>query len=97
MSKNLFLLKKHSVSSTHKTEELLWELSIKNLKNIKFINFIIPRHIERTETIIKELSNINFMIHTHEPERKIPNDTDIYIVNSYGKTKSFYNICKNIF
>ena len=35
--------------------------------------------------------------HTHEPKKKIPKNTDIYIVNSYGKTKSFYNICKNIF
>ena len=35
--------------------------------------------------------------HTHEPKKKIPKNTDIYIVNSYGKTKSFYNICNNIF
>ena len=35
--------------------------------------------------------------HTHETKKKIPKNTDIYIVNSYGKTKSFYNICNNIF
>jgi 3-deoxy-D-manno-octulosonic-acid transferase len=29
--------------------------------------------------------------------KKIEKDTDIYIVNSYGKTKSFFNNCKNIF
>ena len=28
---------------------------------------------------------------------KIPDDTDIYIVNAYGKTKSFYNYCKSVF
>ncbi len=33
----------------------------------------------------------------HEPRKKINSDIDIYLVNSYGSTKSFYNICKNIF
>ena len=28
---------------------------------------------------------------------KIKKDTDIYIVNTYGKTKSFYYYCKNVF
>ena len=27
---------------------------------------------------------------------KIDPKTDIYIVNSYGKTKTFYNLCKNV-
>ena len=29
-----------------------------------------------------------------EPFSKIDKNTDIYLVNSYGKTKSFYNTCK---
>ena len=36
-------------------------------------------------------------MHLHDPVSKIKNDTDVYIVNSYGKTKSFYTICKNVF
>ena len=36
-------------------------------------------------------------VHMHEPEAKIENDIDIYIVNVYGKTKTFYNFCKNVF
>ena len=32
-----------------------------------------------------------------EPFSKIDKNTDIYLVNSYGKTKSFYNTCKNVF
>ena len=28
---------------------------------------------------------------------KIDKNTDIYIVNSYGKTKSFYNLCKHVY
>jgi 3-deoxy-D-manno-octulosonic-acid transferase len=28
---------------------------------------------------------------------KIDKKIDVYIVNSYGKTKSFYSLCKNVF
>ena len=36
-------------------------------------------------------------VHLHEPLKKISKDTDIYLVNSYGQTKSFFSICKNVF
>ena len=32
-----------------------------------------------------------------EPKTKISSNTDVYLVNSYGKTKSFYKECKNVF
>jgi 3-deoxy-D-manno-octulosonic-acid transferase len=33
----------------------------------------------------------------HEPKKSIHQDTDIYLVNSFGKTKSFYSMIKNVF
>ena len=86
-------------SSTHKTEEQFCGIVHKNLKKKykNLLTFIIPRHVERTDSIIKELNNLDLITHTHEPRKKIPKNTDIYIVNSYGKTKSIYNICKNVF
>jgi 3-deoxy-D-manno-octulosonic-acid transferase len=33
----------------------------------------------------------------HEPKTRIHKDTDIYLVNSFGKTKSFYSVIKNVF
>ena len=33
----------------------------------------------------------------HEPKTRIHHDTDIYLVNSFGKTKSFYSVIKNVF
>ena len=30
-------------------------------------------------------------------KKKISPNTDVYLVNSYGKTKSFYKLCKNVF
>ena len=86
-------------SSTHKSEELFCGLIHKKIKK-KYKNLltvIIPRHIDRVNDIKMELNSLNLKIHTHDPKKKIQKDTDIYLVNSYGKTKSFYNNCKNIF
>tara|TARA_B100001057_G_scaffold209764_1_gene210457 strand:- start:1954 stop:3207 length:1254 start_codon:yes stop_codon:yes gene_type:complete len=86
-------------SSTHKSEEKFCALVHKEVKKKynNLLTIIIPRHIERVEKIENELKNLNLKIHLHEPKTKIKKDTDIYIVNSYGQTKSFYNNCKNIF
>ena len=86
-------------SSTHKTEEKICALVHLNLKKTykNLLTVIIPRHIERVKTIKKELENLDLKIHLHEPKKEIDKNTDIYIVNSYGKTKSFYYYCKNIF
>ena len=67
----------------------------KKYKNL--LTIIIPRHVNRAPSIINELSNLDLKVHTDEPRKKIDKDTDIYVVNSYGKTKSFYKNCKNIF
>ena len=86
-------------SSTHKSEEEFCGLIHKRLK-IKYKNLltiIIPRHINRTNDIKNQLEQMNLRVHLHEPKAKINNETDIYLVNSYGSTKSFYSICKNVF
>lgn len=86
-------------SSTHKTEEEFCGLVHKRLKKRyeNLLTIIIPRHIERVREVERELSNLNLKVHLHEPKSKLKDDTDIYIVNAYGKTKSFYSNCKNIF
>ncbi len=96
-----FISKKNiwCASSTHKTEEkfcgLVHKELIKKYKNL--LTIIIPRHIERVDKIKVELENINLHVHIHEPKNRIEKNTDIYIVNSYGKTKSFYSMCENVF
>ena len=86
-------------SSTHKTEEEFCGVVHKKLKTKykNLLTIIIPRHIERVKKIENELKNLGLKIHLHEPKSQIKDNTDIYIVNAYGKTKSFYNNCKNIF
>ena len=86
-------------SSTHYNEEELCGMAHirlkKRFKNI--LTIIIPRHINRIDSIKAELQNLDLKIHLDEPKKKISPDTDIYLINSYGKTKLFYKVCKNIF
>ena len=86
-------------SSTHYNEEELCGMAHirlkKSFKNI--LTIIIPRHINRIDSIKAELQNLDLKIHLDEPKKKISPDTDIYLVNSYGKAKLFYKVCKNIF
>ena len=86
-------------SSTHFNEEYLCGLIHKRLKkkHKNLLTIIIPRHINRIESIKKELANLTLKIQLDEPSSSIDSKTDIYLVNSYGKTKSFYNNCKNVF
>ena len=86
-------------SSTHNSEEKfaghIHNKLKKKYKNL--LTVIIPRHIDRVDEINEQLSNLGLKVHTHEPKSRINEDTDIYLVNSFGKTKSFYSIIKNIF
>ncbi len=86
-------------SSTHYNEEkfcgIIHKLLKKKYNNI--LTIIIPRHIERSHSIKEELNNLGLKVHEFDSKNKIHKDTDIYIVNSYGKTKSIYNLCNNVF
>jgi len=86
-------------TSTHKNEEKLCGLVHQKLKrkHKKLLTIIIPRHIERTRTIINEMESLNLKVHAHSSKNKLHEDTDIYLVDSYGKTKSFFKICKTVF
>ena len=86
-------------SSTHHNEEYICGTIHKKLKKIhkNLLTIIIPRHIERVESIKKDLERIGLNVHVHAPRKKINVNTDIYLVNVYGKTKSFYANCNNVF
>ncbi len=99
IKKFIQLKKSWCASSTHGPEEIFCakvhlELK-KKYKNL--LTIIIPRHVERAKSIEEDLNKLNLKVHYHDSKKKINKGTDIYLVNSYGETKSFYNICKNIF
>ena len=85
--------------STHPGEEKICAKIHKRLltryKNLLLI--IIPRHTYRVDSIIKELSDLNLNFHLHKSKKKIDTKTNIYLVDSYGETGLFFDICKNVF
>ncbi len=86
-------------SSTHQTEEeFACQVHLKlKKKYMNLLTVIIPRHIDREKQIKDQISKLNLKIHSHEPKTKIHQNTDIYLVNSFGKTKSFFTLIRNIF
>jgi len=81
-------------ASTHKNEEIFLGKLHKNLKknNQLLITIIIPRHINRTPQIINDMNRLGLKTITHSSKLKIKNDTDIYLVDSYGISSKFYNL-----
>ena len=86
-------------SSTHYPEEIFCgKVHIELKKKYKnLFTIIIPRHIHRVNSIKSELRNEDINVQIHQSQSKIKKNTDIYIVNSYGNTKQFYNYCQNVF
>ncbi len=86
-------------SSTHNSEEKfcgsVHKVLKKKYKNL--LTIIIPRHIDRVNEIENELKKLNLKIYFHDSKFKLEKDVDIYIVDAYGKTRSFFNYCKNVF
>ena len=98
--KKKFLTKKiWCAASTHNSEEKICALAHKKLKTKykELLTIIIPRHTNRVQKIINEIKALNLKIHIHGSKKKIDKDTDIYLVNSYGETRSFFKICRTVF
>ena len=86
-------------SSTHEGEELIAAkahlILKKKIKNLILI--VIPRNVQRVTKITNMLSKLGLKTHLHSLNQKIPENTNVYIVDEYGETKSFFKICKVIF
>ena len=81
-------------ASTHNDEEILIGKLHKRLKKTekKLITIIIPRHINRTNEIIDALNNLDLNCIKHSSNQKLQKDTDIYLVDSYGESSTFYSL-----
>ena len=86
-------------SSTHDGEEKFCAQVHKKLKSKykNLLTIIIPRHVERIDKIKNEMKKLDLNTHVHNSKNKITNNTDIYLVDSYGKTKSFFKVNKIVF
>ena len=86
-------------SSTHPGEEIICcKVHIKLKKKYKnFLTIIIPRHIHRVNKIIREIENLKLNVITHNSNPKKIKNADIYLVDSYGETKKFYQVSNIVF
>ena len=86
-------------SSTHSGEEILCSkvhLSLKK-KYKNLLTIIIPRHIHRVNKIVQEINDLKLNVVLHSSNPKIIKSTDIYLVDTYGETKKFYNYSGIVF
>ncbi len=81
-------------ASTHYNEEIIIGKIHKKLKKkIKnVLTIIIPRHIKRVKDIVDNLSEINLKVQTHSQNKRIKKNTDIYLVDSFGISRNFYQL-----
>jgi len=101
---NSFLLKIKKrlifcASSTHKGEEdLVAKSHIKLKKKYKnLLTIIIPRHTNRINEIYNDLKLLKLKTVIRTSNKNIDKNTDIYLVDTYGETKRFFNISKIAF
>jgi len=99
IKKNFITKKIWCASSTHYNEEKICAMAHIKLKSKynNLLTIIIPRHVHRVSNIKNEMKKLNLKVHMHDSRRKIDPLTDIYLVNSFGQTKSFFKICKTVF
>jgi len=86
-------------SSTHKSEEKICAIAHKKLKQKykNLLTIIIPRHVHRTKDITGEIKDLELNYCIHSSQDKINKNTEIYLVDTYGETKSFFRICQTVF
>ena len=86
-------------ASTHDNEEIICaNVHLKLKKRVKnLITFIIPRHTQRTEDIVNSFRDLDLKVHCHSSKENIRKDTDIYIVDTYGETNSFFKAINTVF
>ena len=86
-------------ASTHPTEEIICAKSHMKVKNNynNLLTIIIPRHVERTYKIKKELENLNLKVVLLSELNLMNDSTDILLIDAYGKALKFFNISKYVF
>ena len=97
--KNIDHKKIWCASSTHPGEEIICVNAHINLKKKykNLLTIIIPRHIHRVNKIVDEIKSLDLNVVLHSSRPKKLNDTDIYLVDTYGETKKFYQATDIVF
>jgi len=86
-------------SSTHKGEENIIAKShlILKQKYKNLLTVIIPRHINRVNEIYNNLKYLKLNTIIRTSNKNIDKNTDVYLVDTYGETKKFFDVSKIAF
>ena len=97
--KNLKNRKVWCASSTHLGQEIICSKVHLNLMNKykNLLTIIIPRHVDRVNQIIQAIKELKLNVVLHSSHPKKLKETDIYLVDTYGETKKFYQLSKIVF
>jgi len=97
--KNLKNRESWCASSTHPGEEVICsKVHIELKKKYKnLLTIIIPRHIHRVDEIVKQIKDVKLNIVLHSTQPKELKNIDIYLVDTYGETKKFYQASNIVF
>ena len=98
----LFSIKNRCIwvaSSTHPNEEeIIAKAHLRLKKEFKnLLTVIIPRHVNRVKEITDNLETLHLKTIIRTSKQKIKSDTDIYLVDTYGETKKFFELSKTTF
>ena len=86
------------ISTHHKEEIFCAKIHLRLKEKIpNALTIIIPRHIDRSQNIKKDIEKLNLKLHLHSSNEKIDKKTDIYLVDTFGETKLFLNLFKIVF
>lgn len=85
--------------STHNKENLFCLNVHRILKNTfsNLTTIIIPRHINKVKNVQSICKKLNLENQILSNDEKIDENKDIIIINSYGKTSTYLNLCKSVF
>ena len=61
------------------------------------LTIIITRHIHRVDEIKNKIKSLGLKIISRSSNKKILKDQDVFLVDTYGETKQFYNIANPVF
>ena len=85
--------------STHKEEDIFCLKTHLKIKAIHqdIITIIIPRHIDRVQNIETSCKKFNLTCQILSKDELIKNDKEIIVINSYGMTSNYLELCKSVF
>ena len=86
-------------ASTHYNEEnIIGKLHLELKKKFKnLLTILIPRHINRSEQILRELNNLKLNVVTRSSKKNIGKNCDIFLVDTYGELTKFFQFSKIAF